>query len=293
MNWLTYIFEEPIHINLGTWLLIGDIHINYGLIFDSLSMTVIVPVGIVSLAVIFYAIDYMRNDPNRNTFYIILSIFAIFMTILVMSDNYLMMFIGWEFVGVISYLLIGFWNTRITAMKSALSAILLNRMGDTFYMITLGILLSIYHALDFDTISLLAPHSNTTILNILGLLLLLAATAKSAQLGLHSWLLLAMEGHSKYNTINKIEELLRKNINLIKNILNKINRLKLKEIINPSKEFYILESSILPTKLINNVGKNKSNKPVKIHLYDIDELKEIEESPFNSKLECSKYFKYE
>ena len=157
-------------------------------------MTVIVPVGIVSLAVIFYAIDYMRSDPNRNTFYIILSIFAIFMTILVMSDNYLMMFIGWEFVGVISYLLIGFWNTRITAMKSALSAILLNRIGDTFYMITLGILLSIYHALDFDTISLLAPHSNTTILNILGLLLLLAATAKSAQLGLHSWLLLAMEG---------------------------------------------------------------------------------------------------
>lgn len=207
MYWLTYFFEEPIHINIGTWLLIGDIHINYGLIFDSLSMTVIVPVGIVSLAVIFYALDYMSHDPNRNTFYIILSIFSIFMTILVMSDNYLMMFIGWEFVGVISYLLIGFWNTRITAMKSALSAILLNRVGDTFFMITLGTFLSIFHALDFDTISLLSPHTNTTILNIIGLLLLLASTAKSAQLGLHSWLLQAMEGGYKLQWIWDILEI--------------------------------------------------------------------------------------
>ncbi|YP_008475165.1 NADH dehydrogenase subunit 5 (mitochondrion) [Candida theae] len=189
-----YIWEEPISIHLGNWLNIGDIIIPYGLSLDSLAMTVMIPVGIVTLCVLLYAIEYMSHDPNRNTFYIILSVFAIFMTILVVSDNYIMMFIGWEFVGVISYLLISFWSTRIAAMKAALSAILLNRMGDTFFMLALGIFLSYFHAVDFDTLSLAAPYTNTLILNILSLLLLLAATAKSAQLGLHAWLLQAMEG---------------------------------------------------------------------------------------------------
>lgn len=201
MTWLLYKFEEPINIHLGTWFTVGDINVNYGLLLDSLALVVMVPVGIVTLAVLLYAIDYMRHDPNRNRFYIILSIFAIFMTVLVVSDNYLMMFIGWEFVGVISYLLISFWNTRIAAMKSGLSAILLNRMGDTFFVICLGIMISLFHAVDFDTIELLTPHVNTTILNIIALLLLLAATAKSAQLGLHGWLLSAMEGPTPVSSL--------------------------------------------------------------------------------------------
>ena len=194
MYWLTYFYEESVYINLGTWLSLGDIQINYGLLLDSLSMTVMVPVGIVTLAVLFYAIDYMRHDPNRNRFYVILSVFAIFMTVLVVSENYLMMFIGWEFVGVISYLLISFWNTRIAAMKSALSAILLNRMGDTLFVICLAFMLNLFHAVDFYTIELLTPHTDTFILNLLAIMLLIAATAKSAQLGLHGWLLSAMEG---------------------------------------------------------------------------------------------------
>lgn len=193
-NWLTYFNEDVINIKLYSWLSIGNIQVNYGLILDSLSMIVIVPVGIVTLAVLFYAIDYMRYDPNRNRFYIILSVFAIFMTILIVSDNYLMMFIGWEFVGVISYLLISFWNTRIAAMKSALSAILLNRMGDTLFVICLGTMFSVYNAVDFETVELLTPHIDTFILNLIAIMLLIAATAKSAQLGLHSWLLSAMEG---------------------------------------------------------------------------------------------------
>lgn len=193
-NYLTYIFEETIHINLGSWISLGNININYGILLDPLSMVVMVPVGLVTMAVLFYAIDYMRYDPNRNRFYVILSIFAIFMTVLVISDNYVMMFIGWEFVGVISYLLISFWNTRLAAMKSALSAILLNRMGDALFVIFIGSILSLFHAVDFNTIELLTPHTNTTILNLLAIMLLVAATAKSAQLGLHSWLLLAMEG---------------------------------------------------------------------------------------------------
>nr|YP_008474855.1 NADH dehydrogenase subunit 5 [Candida buenavistaensis]AGS44061.1 NADH dehydrogenase subunit 5 [Candida buenavistaensis] len=194
MNLLYYIYEEPVTIDLGTWFSYGDVIVSYGLALDSLAMTVIVPVGIITLCVLLYAIDYMAHDPNRNRFYIILSIFAVFMTILVVADGYLMMFIGWEFVGVVSYLLISFWSTRITAMKSALSAILLNRMGDTFFVIALGLMLNYLHAVDYDTVALMAPYMNTFLLNIIGILLLLAATAKSAQLGLHAWLLQAMEG---------------------------------------------------------------------------------------------------
>lgn len=194
MAWLIYFFEEPISIHLGTWFSVGDIQVNYGLLLDSLSMVVMVPVGIVTLSVLIYAIDYMRYDPNRNRFYIILSVFAIFMTVLVISDNYIMMFIGWEFVGVVSYLLISFWNTRIAAMKSALSALLLNRMGDTLFVICIGTMLSYFHAVDFETIELITPHTDTYILNLIAIMLLIAATAKSAQLGLHGWLLSAMEG---------------------------------------------------------------------------------------------------
>lgn len=200
-NYLYFIYEESTLINLGTWLTIGNLDIKYGLLLDSLSLSVMVPVGIVTLCVLFYAIEYMSHDPNRNRFYIILSVFAIFMTILVVSENYLMMFIGWEFVGVVSYLLISFWNTRITAMKSALSAILLNRMGDTFFVICLGTMIINFNALDFETIELMVPHMDTNLLNFIAILLLLAATAKSAQLGLHAWLLSAMEGN--YLIINK------------------------------------------------------------------------------------------
>lgn len=200
-NYLYFIYEEATLINLGTWLTIGNLDIKYGLLLDSLSLSVMVPVGIVTLCVLLYAIEYMAHDPNRNRFYIILSVFAIFMTILVVSENYLMMFIGWEFVGVVSYLLISFWNTRVMAMKSALSAILLNRMGDTFFVICLGTLIINFNALDFDTIELMAPHMNTNLLNFIAVMLLVAATAKSAQLGLHAWLLSAMEGPTPVSSL--------------------------------------------------------------------------------------------
>lgn len=197
MNYLSYINEINILIPLGTWISIGDLDVKFGILLDSLSMVVMVPVGIVTLLVLFYAVDYMKDDPNRNRFLMILSVFALFMTVLVVSENYIMMFIGWEFVGVISYLLISFWSTRIAANKSALSAVLLNRMGDTLFVICLGTMINVFHAVDFDTISLMTPHVDTYILNLLGGMLLIAATAKSAQLGLHSWLLGAMEGLSR------------------------------------------------------------------------------------------------
>ncbi|KAL6449996.1 NAD5 NADH-ubiquinone oxidoreductase chain 5 [Candida maltosa Xu316] len=107
-------------------------------------MSVMIPVGIVTLCVLLYAVTYMSHDPNRNRFLIIL-----------------------------------------TAMKAALSAVLLNRMGDTFLVVALGLLINYYNAVDYETIILLSPYMNTLLLNILSLLFSLAATAKSAQLGLH------------------------------------------------------------------------------------------------------------
>ncbi|CAH2356109.1 NADH-ubiquinone oxidoreductase chain 5 (mitochondrion) [[Candida] railenensis] len=201
MNYLTYFNEINMTMPTGTWMSIGDLDVNFGILTDSLSMVVIVPVGIVTLLVLFYAIDYMKDDPNRNRFLMILSVFAMFMTILVMSENYLMMFIGWEFVGIISYLLMSFWSTRIAANKNALSAVLLNRMGDTFFVICLGTMITVFHALDFDTMSLMTPHMDTYMLNMLALLTLLASTAKSAQLGLHAWLLGAMEGPTPVSSL--------------------------------------------------------------------------------------------
>nr|QMJ95638.1 Nad5 [Metschnikowia sp. 04-218.3] len=200
-NFLTFIYEETMHINLGSWISLGNININYGILLDPLSMIVMVPVGMVSMAVLFYAMDYMKFDPNRNRFYVILSAFVIFMTILVISDNYVMMFIGWEFVGVMSYLLMSFWHTRLAAMKAALSAILLNRMGDTLFVLFMGSILSLFHTVDFNTIELLTPHTNTYMLNMLAMMLLMAATAKSAQYPLNSWLLTSMEGPTPVSSL--------------------------------------------------------------------------------------------
>nr|YP_008578734.1 NADH dehydrogenase subunit 5 [Candida prachuapensis]AGW07365.1 NADH dehydrogenase subunit 5 [Candida prachuapensis] len=194
LAYFMYQYETTIYINIGNWLNMGDLNMPYGLALDNLAMTVLVPVGIITLCVLLYAMAYMAHDPNRNRFYIILSMFAMFMTMLIMADNYLMMFMGWEFVGVMSYLLMSFWSTRINAMKSALSAMLLNRMGDTFFVICLALTIIYYRAVDFETMNLVSPYMNNVTLNSTGMTLVLAATAKSAQLGLHSWLLSAMEG---------------------------------------------------------------------------------------------------
>nr|QMJ95680.1 Nad5 [Metschnikowia hamakuensis] len=201
MNFLTFMYEETMHMKLGSWMSLGNININYGILLDPLSMMVMVPVGIVSMAVLFYAMDYMKFDPYRNRFYMMLSAFVLFMTILVISDNYTIMFIGWEFVGVMSYLLISFWHTRLSAMKAALSAMLLNRMGDAFFVLFMGSTLSLYHTVDFSTMELLTPHTNTYILNLLAIMLLMAATAKSAQYPLNSWLLTSMEGPTPVSSL--------------------------------------------------------------------------------------------
>lgn len=181
-------------IYICDWLNIETLNIGWSFYFDTLTVSMLLPVLIVSSLVHIYAVEYMAEDPHQPRFFSYLSMFTSFMVILVTADNYLVLFVGWELIGVCSYLLIAFWYTRLQAMKSALSAILLNRFGDTFLTIGLFATLWTFGNLDFATIFALSGYINESVLNIIGICFLLGAMAKSAQLGPHMWLSLAMEG---------------------------------------------------------------------------------------------------
>jgi len=136
----------------------------------------------------------MAEDPHNQRFFSYLSMFTFFMLVLVAGDNYLIMFIGWEGIGISSYLLINFWYTRIQANKSGIKALTVNRVGDMFLSVGFFAIFWVFGNVDYATVFSIAPFINETAITIIGLLLLLGAMAKSAQLGLHTWLPDAMEG---------------------------------------------------------------------------------------------------
>jgi NADH-ubiquinone oxidoreductase chain 5 len=136
----------------------------------------------------------MAPDPHHQRFFAYLSMFTFFMLLLVCGDNLLVMFIGWEGVGVTSYLLISFWYTRVQATKSALQAILVNRVGDWAFLIGLFGLFWLFGTLEYSTLFSIAPMIHEALFTLIALGLLVGAMAKSAQIGLHTWLPMAMEG---------------------------------------------------------------------------------------------------
>ncbi len=154
----------------------------------------LIPVLIISSLVHIYSISYMSHDPHVQRFFSYLSLFTFMMVILVTSNNYLLMFVGWEGVGVCSYLLVSFWFTRIAANQSALSAFLTNRVGDCFLTIGMFAILWSFGNLDYATVFSLASYMNENVITIIGICLLIGAMAKSSQVGLHVWLPMAMEG---------------------------------------------------------------------------------------------------
>ena len=125
-----------VYINLFRWIDSESLNVSWGFIFDSLTVSMLIPVLVVSSLVHIYSIGYMSNDPHNQRFFSYLSLFTFMMIILVTSNNYLLMFVGWEGVGVCSYLLVNFWFTRIAANQSSISAFLTNRVGDCF--LTIG-----------------------------------------------------------------------------------------------------------------------------------------------------------
>lgn len=184
----------PVTINVARWIDIEALNVLWNFRFDSLTVSMLLPVLIVSSLVHIYSISYMSHDPHNQRFFSYLSLFTFMMIILVTGNNYLLMFVGWEGVGICSYLLVNFWFTRIAANQSSISALLTNRVGDCFLTIGIFAMLWSFGNIDYNLVFSLAPYYNENIITIIGICLVIGATAKSSQVGLHIWLPQAMEG---------------------------------------------------------------------------------------------------
>ena len=184
----------PVYIELFRWIDSESLNVLWGFTFDSLTVSMLIPVLIVSSLVHLYSIGYMSHDPHNQRFFSYLSLFTFMMIILVTSNNFLLMFVGWEGVGVCSYLLVSFWFTRIAANQSSMSAFLTNRVGDCFLTIGMFVILWSFGNIDYSTVFSVAPVISYNIITIIGVCLLIGAMAKSSQIGLHVWLPMAMEG---------------------------------------------------------------------------------------------------
>lgn len=195
---------SPCYITLSPWIFAGSFKLYWDFIFDSLTATMLVVVLTISSVVHVYSISYMGHDPHINRFMSYLSLFTFFMIILVTANNYIQMFVGWEGVGLCSYLLINFWYTRIQANKAAIKAMLVNRVGDINIIFAIVTIFYLFKSVDYSTVFALAYNFvNSTInifnfdiniLNLICIFLFIGAVGKSAQVGLHVWLPDAMEG---------------------------------------------------------------------------------------------------
>jgi len=184
----------PVTIKMFRWIDSESLNILWAFNFDSLTVSMLIPVLIVSSLVHIYSIGYMSHDPHNQRFFSYLSLFTFMMIILVTANNFLLMFVGWEGVGVCSYLLVSFWFTRIAANQSSISAFLTNRVGDCFLTIGMFAILWSFGNIDYSTVFSLAPYISENIITFIGICLLIGAMAKSSQIGLHVWLPMAMEG---------------------------------------------------------------------------------------------------
>jgi proton-translocating NADH-quinone oxidoreductase chain L len=197
-------FQSPCYIKLGDWFYSDMFDASWGFLFDSLTVVMLLVVTGVSSLVHMYSASYMGEDPHLARFMSYLSLFTFFMLMLVTSDNFLQMFFGWEGVGLASFLLINFWYTRIQANKSAIKAMLVNRVGDFGLALGIMALFSLFKSVDFATVFASAHHFvgctlifcnfEFNALTSICVLLFIGAVGKSAQLGLHTWLPDAMEG---------------------------------------------------------------------------------------------------
>ena len=188
-----------------TWLTSGEYKFEVGFLIDTLTTTMMLVVTFVSLMVHIYTIGYMQEDPGYNRFFSYISLFTFSMLMLVMSNNFMQLFFGWEAVGLVSYLLIGFWYTRPTAIFANMKAFLVNRVGDFGFILGIGLVLAHFGTLDYKTVFEKAPELASAMINIWGsadwslmtvtcICLFIGAMGKSAQVPLHVWLPDSMEG---------------------------------------------------------------------------------------------------
>ena len=179
---------------LFSWVPVGVLRVDFGLLLDALSMCFVLLITGVGALIHVYSIGYMADDPDRRRFFAYLNLFVAAMLLLVLADNYLGLYAGWEGVGLASYLLIGFWSFHPSAAAAAKKAFIVNRVGDTGLAIALMVLFATVGSVAYRTVFDAAPQMSDATLNAVGLLLLLGACGKSAQVPLQSWLGDAMEG---------------------------------------------------------------------------------------------------
>jgi NADH-quinone oxidoreductase subunit L len=209
-----YLFYQLILVNqpriiavVYTWAHAGSIQVDVSLLIDRLSATMALIVTFISLMVYIYTIGYMANDPGYQRFFSYISLFTFSMLVLVLANNFLLLFFGWEGVGFISYLLIGFWFDREKANLGSLKAFLVNRVGDLGFVLGMALILTYFGSLEYQvvfsgvpqlvssTLPLLLPGgSSLSVITLICLLLFIGAMAKSAQVPLHVWLPESMEG---------------------------------------------------------------------------------------------------
>nr|YP_009239124.1 NADH dehydrogenase subunit 5 [Galaxea fascicularis]YP_010953608.1 NADH dehydrogenase subunit 5 [Galaxea astreata]YP_010953621.1 NADH dehydrogenase subunit 5 [Galaxea paucisepta]AML60335.1 NADH dehydrogenase subunit 5 [Galaxea fascicularis]WMQ77780.1 NADH dehydrogenase subunit 5 [Galaxea astreata]WMQ77793.1 NADH dehydrogenase subunit 5 [Galaxea astreata]WMQ77806.1 NADH dehydrogenase subunit 5 [Galaxea paucisepta]WMQ77819.1 NADH dehydrogenase subunit 5 [Galaxea paucisepta] len=201
LSWSVLVFYEIIlsfsttHIKLWRWLDSDLLTVYFGLQFDSLVAIMLLVITTISTLVHIFSMAYMAGDPHIPRFMSYLSLFTFLMVILVSSDNYLQLFIGWEGVGLCSYLLINFWLTRVEANKAAIKAMLVNRVGDMGLILAMFGILDRFGSLEFSSVfNMVVVSAQSSDITLICLLLFIGAVGKSAQLGLHTWLPDAMEG---------------------------------------------------------------------------------------------------
>jgi NADH-quinone oxidoreductase subunit L len=193
------------NVSVYTWLASGNVGFEMGFLIDRLSATMMLVVAFVSLMVHVYTIGYMADDPGYQRFFSYISLFTFFMLMLVSANNFLQLFFGWEGVGLMSYLLIGFWYERPSATYAQLKAFLVNRVGDFGFLLGIALILMYFGTLDYTTVFRAAPTlaGNTidvlpggawSLMTVICLLLFVGAMGKSAQFPLHVWLPDSMEG---------------------------------------------------------------------------------------------------
>ncbi len=186
--------ERVLDLHMFDWITVGSFDLSAGLRLDPLSLTFVMLVTFVGSLIHVYSIAYMEHDPDKRRFFAYLNLFVAAMLLLVLADSYLLLFVGWEGVGLASYLLIGFWNHKLPYAVAAKKAFIANRIGDIGLLVALMLMFSTFGGVSFSAVEAGVPAASTGTLTAMGLVLLVAACGKSAQFPLQSWLGDAMAG---------------------------------------------------------------------------------------------------
>ena len=186
--------QRPVSVHLWDWVVVGTFNAPFDLQLDQLSMVFVLLITGVGSLIHIYSLGYMKHDPDRRKFFAHMNLFITAMLLLVMASNFLLLYVGWEGVGLASYLLIGFWQFKPSAAVAAKKAFIVNRVGDLGLSVAIMLMFVTFGTITFPGVAASAASAPKSTVTWIGLLLLLAACGKSAQLPLQSWLLDAMEG---------------------------------------------------------------------------------------------------